>query len=973
MIALVYLGVMVWFGDAVARRWFAFTSWPHRLATAFLVGLLLGTWLSYLIGVMAGSTSDPMSISALGSIWGMGIAALWLRRRTPSAAIDSRGLLRSNRTEWLLVLALLAVVGWMMTATYSLAADQLRIAGDLWSDFGPTSAISQSFALGHNFPTEYPHFAGEPIRYHFLYYFQVGNLTYLGLDPAAANNILSIPSVVAMLVVLEALGERLFRSRLVGWLGAGLFFFLGALSFIPYLGSFPSIADALAALPNLDHFLSSGFPYRGEEWGIWTQDVFLNQRHLASAIGILLVIVLFLLNRLEHPAATPVAGEPAGRSGWARATRSAIDERRRQVGLVLREPATSVRAWVTDPALPGYALCGLLAGLLPLYNGAMFIASAVVLGVLFVVFPNRTRMLVLAVAAGVVALPQLLFLRPGTMAGHQTYPSFFWGYVVDDPTLVRVATYVAFIFGPKLILSAVALLLGTWEQRRVFLAFLAVAAVAFLAQFSVEVLANHKFIQTWLIVANLFVAYGVIRLWRARSMIRTATRLVAVGLTAVIVVGGAIDLVPIKNERIYTVGVDGDPLYEWVRAETSPKAVFLTDLFVVHGILIAGRKVYLGWPYYAWSAGYDTFAREAWYRDLFALRSPRELLTRLQAARIDYVAIDDGLRDRGEAPRVNEDLYRSHFETVFTDSGNRYGHLVIYRVPADPGAAADLPEAAPEDMYVGGPGPSPGQFDGPHGLARDPSSGDLLVADTGNGRISRYSSNGDLVGSFALPGSAGGSTSEPYGVAVDSSGHVYVAAVDRLLEYDATGTLVKDWGEADGRPFNLLEDVATDRDGRVFALDSGNGRIVEVEPDGSITAWGAIGDGDGGLDHPTGLAVNGDTVVVADAGNARVVEFDRDGTYLDALPMPDWQAGIDAGTLPFADVAINDAGTIWASSPTTNSIIVFRPDGTQAGVLTPAGDDQLDQPSGLALQPGGALFVANLGSNRITLLTQPNP
>ncbi len=969
MIALVYLAVMIWFGDAIARRWFEFASWPHRLATGFLVGLLVGTWLSYLCGLIAAGTADPMAYSAIASIWAMAIAALWLRRRPASPAIANRGLLRSARAEWLLVLLATVVVGWMMTSTFNQADGQLRIAGDLWSDFGPTSAISQSFALGHNFPTEYPHFAGEPIRYHFLYYFQVGNLTYLGLDPASANNIVSIPSVVAMLLVLAALGERLFRSRWVGWLGVGLFFFHGALSFMPYLGSFPSLGDAIAGLPNLDHFLSSGFPYRGEEWGIWTQDVFLNQRHLASAIGIVLVVVLFLLNRLPGPVPGPVDGEAGSHRGWAASATAALAERRRQWAETLRRPSAALVGLVHDPWLPGYALCGLLAGLLPLYNGAMFIAAAAVLGILFVVFPNRSRMIVLAVAAAIPAVPQLLFLRPGTMSGQQTYPTFYWGYIVDDPTLLRVGTYLAFIFGPKLILAGIGLLAGTWEQRRVFLAFVSLVAVAFLVQLSVEVLANHKFIQTWLIVANLFVAYGIVRLWRARSEIRLPTRLVAVGLTTVIVAGGLIDLIPIKNERMYAVGVDGDPLYEWVRTQTAPSAVFLTDLVVVHGILVAGRKVYLGWPYYAWSAGYDTVAREHWYRDLFALRSPRELVSRLQAAGIGYVAFDDGLRDRGEAPRVNEDLYRAHFEVVFTDPDNRYGHLTIYRVPADPGAATSLPDAAPGDMYVGGAGSGTGQFDGPRGLARDPSSGDLLIADSGNNRISRYSSSGDLIGSFAAPGSAGEPEARPTGVAIDPRGQVYVAAGDRLLAFDSTGAFERDWREADGRSFSVLHDVATDRDGRVFALDSGTGRVIEIQTDGSITAWGSIGGGDGQLEHPSGLAVNGATVVVADTGNARIVEFDRDGPFLDSLPVPDWQAGSDGG----ADVAVNDAGTIWASSPATNSIVVFRPDGTQAGSLTPTGADQLDQPSGLALQPGGALFASNLGSNRITLLTQPNP
>ena len=967
MIALVYLGVMIWFGDAIARRWFDFASWPHRLATGFLVGLLLGTWLSYLFGLIADGSGDPMAVSAMASLVTMSVGAIWLRRRPPSVAIERRGLLRSSRSEWLLVLLVTVVVGWMMTATYSLADGQLRIAGDLWSDFGPTSAISQSFALGHNFPTEYPHFAGEPIRYHFLYYFQVGNLTYLGLDPAAANNILSIPSVVSMLLVLAALGERLFRSRWVGWLGVGLFFFHGALSFIPYLGSFPSVGDALAALPNLDHFLSSGFPYRGEEWGIWSQDVFLNQRHLASAIGILLIVVLFLVERLRRPNHEALEGGEPPPLGWTARIVAAVSARRRRLVGALAQPTGTAWSFLRDPYLPGYALCGLLAGLLPLYNGAMFIASAAVLGVLFVVFPNRSRMVVLAVGAAIPALPQLLFLRPGTMAGEQTYPSFYWGYIVDNPTLVRVATYLAFIFGPKLILSGVALLVGTWEQRRVFMAFLSLVAVAFLVRLSVEVLANHKFIQTWLIVANLFVAFAIVQLWRARASIRLPTRLVAVGLTGVIVAGGLVDLIPIKNERIYTVGVTGDALYDWVSTQTPPSAVFLTDLVVVHGILIAGRKVYLGWPYYAWSAGYDTTSREAWYRDLFALRSPRELVSRLQAAGIDYVAIDDGLRNRGEAPKVNEELYQADFRTVFSDPDNHYGHLIIYQVPSDPAASAALPDAAPGDMYTGGKGSGVGQFDGPHGLARD-KVGDLWIADTRNRRIDRYSSSGDLIGSFEAPGTAGEPDASPTGVAVDPNGQDYVAAGDRQLAFDVHGRFEKAWTEAAGRPFSKLLDVATDRDGRVFALDAGNGRVVEIQPDGSISAWGSVGSGDGELTRPSGLAINGETVVVADAGNARVAEFDHDGTFLDELPVADWQGSTNDG----ADVAINDAGTIWASSPATNSIVVFRPDGTVAGSLTPSGDDQLDQPSGLALQPGGALFVSNLGSNRITLLTQPN-
>ena len=966
MIALVYLGVMVWFGDAVARRWFVFASWPHRLASAFLVGLLLSTWLSYLIGLIAAGTSDPMAISAMGSIWLMVLAAIWLRRRAPSAAIAGRGLLRHDAREWIGVLLLFVVVGWMMTATYSLADGQLRIAGDIWSDFGPTTAIAQSFALGHNFPTEYPHFAGEPIRYHFLYYFQVGNLTYLGLDPASANNILSVPSVVAMLLVLVALGERLFASRLVGWIGAVLFFCFGALSVVPYLGSFPSLQAALAALPALDHFLSSGFPYRGEEWGIWSQDVFLNQRHLASAIGILLLIVLFVLNRLHATAGSPDDGASGPRGIGAGAILTAIRRWRDGVIHVARQPSVSVRTWLADPWLPGYVLCGLLAGLLPLYNSAIFFAAGAVLGIFFVVFPNRTRMLLVAIVAAVPAIPQVIFLRPETVPGGPVYPAIYLGYIVDNPTVERVATYLAFIFGPKLVLSTIALVAGTWEQRRVFLAFLSLVVVAFVIQLSAEVFANHKFIQTWLIVANLFAAYGIVRLWNVRHDLRWPGRLVAVGLTGVIVVGGVVDFIPIKNERLYTVGWTGDPLYDWVSTQTSPKAVFLTDLVVVHEILIAGRKVYLGWPYYAWSAGYDMPTREASYRAIFAERSPRELVARLQAAGIDYVAIDDGLRDRGEAPKVNQEVFRAHLDAVFTDPENRYAHLTIYRVPTDPGAAARLPEASPIDMYTGGAGSRPGQFNGPRGLARDPSSGDLWIADAGNGRIERYSSSGDRIGSLggdtapvAIPGATG--------VAADRAGRVFVAAGDRLLAYDASGRLLSEWSAAAGAAFSGLIDVAVDDSGRIFALDAGNGRVVSIAPDGTATAWGSVGRGEGQLQAPTGIAVGDDTIAVADEGNARIDLFDTTGNLVDQLDVPEWD-GTHSGV---ADVALTAAGEVFATVPRSNSYVMFRADGSEGGPATPVDPDALDGPAALALQPGGALFVSNLGSNRITLLTNP--
>jgi DNA-binding beta-propeller fold protein YncE len=553
------------------------------------------------------------------------------------------------------------------------------------------------------------------------------------------------------------------------------------------------------------------------------------------------------------------------------------------------------------------------------------------------------------------------------MAGAQTYPSFWWGYTIDDPTPVRVATYLAFIFGPKLLLVGVALLAGNSMQRRVFIAFTSLLALAFLVQFSPEVLANHKFINMWLIVANIFAAFGLAWLWRVRGVARQPARLAAAGLALVIVTGGAIDLIPVKNQRIYEVSLTGDPLYEWVRTETRPNDIFLSDIHVVDRILLAGRRLYLGWPYFAWSAGYDVRAREQIYRELFATRSARDLVRRLQAIGIDYVAFDDGLRDRGYAPRLNEELFRAHMEAAFTDPDNRYGHLAIYRVPTNPATADTLPGAPVEYMYAGGDGITAGLFGEPRGLALD-RWGAVYVVDTADRRVGRFSSSGNLLSWLGAPGADPVRFDRPTGVAVGSKGVVHVADEGRLRSFESSGASAGEWTGPDV-PFADLADVAIDGADRLFVLDAGNGRVVRRDPDGTTITWGGVGGADGQLRDPTGLAVGAGKVAVADVGNARLVLFDDAGRFLQAWPVPEWQGHAAYG----ADVAIDAAGTIRASSPGTNAVLVFRPDGTLAGTLTPSGADALDGPTGLVGTPGGHLFVANARSGRVVLLVHPNP
>ena len=108
-----------------------------------------------------------------------------------------------------------------------------------------------------------------------------------------------------MLVIVMTLGEVLFNSRAVGRLGSLLFFFFGSLSYVPFLQKQASVRAAIQAITHQRDYLQTIFPYRGEAWGTWSQVTYLNQRHFATAIGIFLLVLVFLVIRYRAVAAKP--------------------------------------------------------------------------------------------------------------------------------------------------------------------------------------------------------------------------------------------------------------------------------------------------------------------------------------------------------------------------------------------------------------------------------------------------------------------------------------------------------------------------------------------------------------------------------------------------------------------------------------------------------------------------------------------
>jgi DNA-binding beta-propeller fold protein YncE len=288
-------------------------------------------------------------------------------------------------------------------------------------------------------------------------------------------------------------------------------------------------------------------------------------------------------------------------------------------------------------------------------------------------------------------------------------------------------------------------------------------------------------------------------------------------------------------------------------------------------------------------------------------------------------------------------------------------------VPGAPETPAPQPGSLPEgvaNMFKGGKGTGKGEFDSPTGIAVD-ASGNILVADTGNGRIEKFSPSGAFLSIIATKGTGHGQLGDPNGIAIDRAGNIYVAEAGnhRVQKLAHDGTFIGEWKGPD-LGFYGPRRIAIGADDSIYVVDQGNSRIVKFNPDGTVvTSWGSKGNGDGQFNDPTSVAVDPATnkVYVADPRNKRIQVFDDNGKCVTKWSVPEW--GQPVG---FEDLAIDSqTGRLYASSANMAAVLVFDLNGTRIGSLTPKPPDKLEGPSALALA-NRKLYVLNMGGNHVS-------
>jgi hypothetical protein len=304
---------------------------------------------------------------------------------------------------------------------------------------------------------------------------------------------------------------------------------------------------------------------------------------------------------------------------------------------------------------------------------------------------------------------------------------------------------------------------------------------------------------------------------------------------------------------------------------------------------------------------------------------------------------------------------------------------------------------------------SAARFSNPSGVAVD-SAGNVLVADGANQTIRKVASTGvvtTLAGSPGAYGSADGTGSaarfwNPSGVAVDSAGNVFVAdsqngTIRKVTSAGVVTTLAGSagaWGTADGTGsaarFNHPSGVAVDSTGNVFVADTWNDTIRKVTPAGVVTtlagragAWGTA-DGTGSAArfyYPYGVTVDSTgNVFVAEQYNHTTRKVTQAGvvTTLAGSAGTSGSADGTGSAARFNDpcgVAVDSAGNVFVADSGNNTIRKV----TSAGVVTTlagsagnsgSADDtgsaaRFFLPQGVAVDSAGNVFVADSGNNTI--------
>ena len=483
-------------------------------------------------------------------------------------------------------------LSWLlMQHTFGYRDDAFLIRDKLWSDFGAHIPLIRSFSMGENYALEHPLFSGQSIHYHFLFYSWAGLLEKAGVNIAVALNLLSAAGLTLLLWLLYRLGSMMFASRLAGLITVVLFWLNGSLSFLFFFRKHPLHWGSWKDIVSAQYFASFG-PWDGIVSIFWTLNIYTNQRHLALSYALVLVCLWPLLKyELEG-------------------TRLS-------------------RRYLLAIAL--------VAALAPLLHHTIIPIVFTYVIIWFVFSPGLVRplgfyyFLLFSCAA-----PALWYMS----AGHP--PEFLYspGFVQQPKNFWEWGRYWLYNLGLYSVLIPGVLLWGKKPVKIWVGAALVLFAAGNLWRFSPDMFNNHKLINFFMISVQVAVAGFLASCLRGPRWFKAAGLLFLFVLTF----SGIVDLFPVLNDRPGELkDFRRSPTAMWIKDHTPQESVYLCTTGMYCPPSLLGRRIYIGYVYFPWSAGFPAYERLRTIEPVFGpTAEPQAACRLLMREKIDYIVVEPG-------------------------------------------------------------------------------------------------------------------------------------------------------------------------------------------------------------------------------------------------------------------------------------------------------------------------------------------
>ena len=617
---------------------------------AMLMGTLVVSWLTYIAAYLLRNNNPALKPACL-IVFLVGLVAIALIFINVKKDYYTKmaGMFKNFTPMDIVVTAIsFFMAAFLMIYSFQYRNGQYYVGFSVYGDFAVHLDMIRSFSNGNNFPTSYSHYAGTDVKYHFMFQFLAGVLEYLGLRLDLAFNIPSIIFFAGASVLLYLLAVKLFRSKVVGLLSVIFFYFRSSPSVFRFMKeNGGSLREILSALKNNQAYV--GYT-PNEDWGLYNLNVYGNQRHYAFGLTMVLFIVLVMLENC-----------------FALMARVRRKNKEIKLGDWFEKAFFDKKSWLPESYIKPVVI-GLVIGFSGFYNGACVIAGLLVLFILAFIADRRLEYLIVAAIAFVVVKLETAFFINGSGFSFRWEP----GYLSEDKSFIGILVFLASLLGFFILFLIIESVMLDGYYRWILVAFITPVIFALTIQLTVDVNVNHKYVILGCALGNVFVAALISKLLYKKSIYK---RVIAALMIFVMTATGIYDFYGYiqqnnpwdQNQMVFS---DNDPLTEWIIDNSTADDIYLTPIYSINRVTFAGAMLYYGWPYYAWSAGYDMDARETQVKLMYEAGDSRTLKKLCENNNIRYIIVDEEARE-SEDYKVNEKVISSTYGLVYTEGSGK--------------------------------------------------------------------------------------------------------------------------------------------------------------------------------------------------------------------------------------------------------------------------------------------------------------